>query len=123
MGAREGEGCPMTDPITTGPGPFIKNRRPHFVYQCWSDTRCLYVGISVKPISRLAVHSGADWWAQVRHIESDWYPDKAQAMAKERSLIEQHQPVHNWQHSENAEGSRTGHGAGGVAWRKADLLP
>ena len=113
----------MTEPITSGPGAFITNLRPHFVYELWSDTRCLYVGISASPGGRLSTHARAHWWGQVRRVESDWYPDKAQAMAREAMLIERHQPQYNWQHTANAEGSRSGHGAGGAAFLKADVLP
>ena len=113
----------MDDPITTGPGNFLMNGRPHFVYELWSDTRCLYVGISTSLGSRISKHARSSWWREVRRVECDWYPDKLQAMLRETLLIENHQPVYNWQHTANAEGSRSGQGYGGVAWRKDDVVP
>lgn len=110
------------DPITTGPGCFAKNTRPHFVYELWTDTSCLYVGLSANVGGRLNAHRSKPWWGKVRRVECDWFPDKSQAMIREAELIERHDPLYNWQHSERAAGSRSGRGAGGVAFRKTDVI-
>lgn len=111
----------MTTPITTGRGSFARDLRPHYVYEFWAADQCLYVGLSAQPAGRIGVHSNKPWWAKVRRIEAQVFPDRHSAMLHEAGRITELEPLHNWQHTEAASGSRSGHGTGGVAFSKADV--
>lgn len=111
------------EPITTGPDRRVRDAKPHYVYECWADNACLYVGMSAAPGRRLASHASTEWWPRTRRVEIHWFPDRQQAVAREHELIDRHQPLNNFYLAHAAEGSRSGGSLGDVAWRKADVIP
>ncbi len=58
--------------------------------------RLLYVGISKDPLARWQEHIGSrSWWRRVSEYEIDWYPNRSEARAVERSAIVDEVPVYN----------------------------
>lgn len=94
-------------------------RRPHFVYEFWSEHECLYVGMTSSPAARFTSHATKPWWYRVQRIEAVRYPGRDAARAAESARITELQPAYNWQHTENGLGNRSD---GVVLRRKADVL-
>lgn len=110
--------------ITTGRGGYARDNRPHYVYRFWDKQgRALYIGMTSSPSGRIASHANQHWWRSVDHFDAEKHPDRECALLAEADQIDRHQPLHNFYHSEAAAGSRSQSGAGGVAWRKADVTP
>lgn len=58
--------------------------------------RLLYVGISSNAIARLAGHKASSvWFPQIRRVEIEPYPDRAAALAAERTAIDMEKPIYN----------------------------
>ncbi|WP_107768498.1 GIY-YIG nuclease family protein [Nocardioides terrigena] len=75
--------------------------KPHYVYQFWSDTTCLYVGCTAQPAGRIASHASKQpWWRKVTHFSADVHPDKETGLIAEAALIHELQPEWNWLHTE-----------------------
>ena len=74
---------------------------PHYVYTLSSETEILYVGCTYDLIKRLGQHrSSKPWWSDVTYYDVVRYDDQASGLKAERALIEQHQPLHNREHTE-----------------------
>lgn len=57
------------------------------------DGAILYIGASMNPRARLAVHkSSKPWWHLVRRSEIEWFPDRPQARAVETRELRKHRP-------------------------------
>lgn len=69
---------------------------PHYVYHlARSGGRCLYVGITWDPLTRLRTHRRRSWWRQVSTIRVSAVPDEQVARQIEKLLIARHRPTHN----------------------------
>jgi len=55
---------------------------------------CLYIGISKRPVERLAEHLKAGRWP-VASVDLRWFDTRAEAEAAERAAIELQSPIHN----------------------------
>lgn len=56
----------------------------------------LYVGISINPLVRSESHKHlAPWFAAVRRIEIEVFPDMAEAREAERLAVQNEKPLHN----------------------------
>lgn len=56
----------------------------------------LYVGISLSLARRLGSHrSGQTWWSCVARIDVEHHPTRRGALARERTLIRERDPLHN----------------------------
>lgn len=78
--------------ITTGRHIHDRALRPHYVYQFWSHTACIYVGVTSNLGQRLTAHQRKDWWDSVRIVKAEIYPGKYPALDVERDLIQEHDP-------------------------------
>ena len=59
----------------------------------------LYVGYSAGVFKRLGDHqTGSPWWPQAVSVDLEWFKARADALRRERELIQYHQPEHNTQH-------------------------
>lgn len=86
-----------THPLITTATTFA----PAWVYLCLPvDGKAIYVGSSYDLVKRFADHrSRKDWWAEVDHIEIRPCASIDEALASERALIEEIDPVHNSKHT------------------------
>lgn len=61
-----------------------------------ADQVLLYVGISLRPIQRLAQHEGASHWFQnIARIEIEKFPSRSDALQAEAEAIWRERPKHN----------------------------
>jgi hypothetical protein len=112
----------MGNGITTGRGSAARDLRPHYVYQFWGQSTCLYIGMTASPSGRIATHARSSWWRKVVRIEAEVHPDRLSAMEAEARLIAEHEPSYNFYHAEASAGSRSGGPQGHTVWRKADVI-
>ena len=84
----------------------MNDHRKHFVYEIWNDDTCLYVGCTVDPGGRLAVHGRKWWYEDVTHVTMKAYWGHNRARRAEADRIGELQPVHNVLHTEKALGPR-----------------
>jgi len=70
------------------------------LYRFYNDGgQLLYVGITNDPPRRMTQHSqDKKWWAQVRGMTVEWYPDRTSVLAAEKRAINVENPLHNVQH-------------------------
>lgn len=70
------------------------------LYRFYNDSgQLLYVGITNDPPRRMGQHAkDKEWWAQVRGMTVDWYPDRPSVLAAEKRAINVENPLHNIQH-------------------------
>lgn len=75
--------------------------RPHAVYKHFdANGQLLYIGVSLNHFARLAQHSDTShWFNDIARIEVIACATRADALAKERSLIRAERPKHNKQHN------------------------
>jgi predicted GIY-YIG superfamily endonuclease len=71
--------------------------RDHWVYRCYAeDGRLLYVGITWQALHRQSEHRVAsDWSWEVATIQVEHLPTRADALERERELIQTLRPPHN----------------------------
>lgn len=96
--------CHLTARGTRGPSPrrdfsptTKRDERPTDVYLLYDeDGALLYVGISLTVAQRMGQHRGSkSWWSDVRRIEVDHFPNRAEALEAEAELIDEWRPPHN----------------------------
>lgn len=69
---------------------------PHYVYYLiGGDGRCVYVGITWDPLTRLRAHRSGRWWSKVHVIQVAAVEDEITARRIEKVLIACHQPTEN----------------------------
>jgi hypothetical protein len=80
---------------------------PYYVYRCFaSGGQLLYIGSARSPGTRLADHQRKhDWFAQVRGITIEEYPNEFEARAAERRAVFIERPKHNdtWSANRSAD--------------------
>lgn len=71
---------------------------PTVVYHLWSeDETLLYVGITGRLKRRLAEHAQSKpWWGDVANVTVKVYPQREQALAVEKYVIETYDPPYNF---------------------------
>lgn len=60
-----------------------------------ADSRLLYVGIAVAPLSRLSGHAKSHWADDIARIEIEWHADDQLARDEEARQIQRLKPLHN----------------------------
>jgi predicted GIY-YIG superfamily endonuclease len=89
----------MTENGLLLPPELVGQTSRHAVYRCYSDQgELLYVGTTGHLGRRLAAHAEKLWFAQVRGITLEWYPDELEAGLVERRAIHVEHPKYNVQH-------------------------
>lgn len=85
----------------------MRANKPHYVYQFWAGSICLYVGCTIQPAGRISQHASSQpWWRRVTHFRADVYPDREAGRQEETRLIHNLQPEYNFQQTEKALGPR-----------------
>ena len=60
------------------------------------DGALLYVGVSLSAVQRLAQHRDAShWFADIASVKIEWFADRKEAIAAERTAITAENPRHN----------------------------
>jgi hypothetical protein len=60
------------------------------------EGRLLYVGISLKAISRTMQHRlGSHWYTNIARIELEWFGSKSAAVDAEKTAVKAEKPLHN----------------------------
>ena len=69
------------------------------VYTFWSaDDRPLYVGCTTQGYVRFDGHGHKDWWTEVSRVDVEHFEDKSDGLIRERHLIRDLLPEHNFAH-------------------------
>ena len=76
---------------------FEKIQKPHAIYRFFRDDGALlYVGLSLRPMTRLEVHACTkSWYREITRMEIRWFPDYLTAARAEQSAINDEAPLHN----------------------------
>lgn len=78
--------------------PTAKNPPAAVYHHLDADGRLLYVGCSINPMARFALHrSQSPWATQVVNIKIEWFADQETAFAEEQRQIKELRPPHNRQ--------------------------
>jgi excinuclease UvrABC nuclease subunit len=75
----------------------MKSKRPYAVYRMFSvDGKLLYIGCTSKIFARLKSHEDMHVWAtDIAQISVEWLADKNDALAAEKTAIENEGPEWN----------------------------
>lgn len=70
--------------------------KPSAVYRIYdAPGNLLYVGMALRPENRIVVHKRKPWGHLIDHYTTEWFDNRRDALAAERSAIHHENPIHN----------------------------